>query len=231
MEEALYIWLRQMQGRDMPLTEEIIREKAKQLGRQLKVPDNFGYSGGWLYNFKKRYGIKSYVLHGEAGSANQEGVELARSSLRKLLEEGEYEAEDVYNQDESGAFWRQMPTHSMATGKRAGQKKEKERVTFSLCTNASGSHKMDLFVIGKAACPRSFPKSFQPKRDLDVRYAHNKTAWMTAAEFGRWIKGVNSEMKRCVLLGFCCADKCADMATPVLTASLFFPRRLRTCLV
>jgi hypothetical protein len=36
--------------------------------------------------FKKRYGIKSYVLHGEAGSANQDGTELARSSLRKLLE-------------------------------------------------------------------------------------------------------------------------------------------------
>jgi hypothetical protein len=77
MEEALYVWLRQMQGRDMPLTEEIIRETAKQLGLQLKVPDNFGYSGGWLHNLM-RYGIKSYVLHGEAGSANQEGVELAQ---------------------------------------------------------------------------------------------------------------------------------------------------------
>jgi hypothetical protein len=61
------------------------------------VPGNFGFSAGWLHNFKKRYGIKSYVLHGEVGSANQQGIELARSSLRKLLEEGEYEADDVYN--------------------------------------------------------------------------------------------------------------------------------------
>jgi hypothetical protein len=51
-------------------------------------------------------------------------------------------------------------------------------------------------VIGKAARPRSFPKSFQPERDLDVSYVHNMTAWVTAAEFSRWIKGVNSEMKR-----------------------------------
>jgi hypothetical protein len=114
MEEALYVWFRQMQGRDMALTEEIIREKAKQLGGQLNVPDSFGYSAGWLQKFKKLYGIKSYVLHGEAGSANQEGIDLARSNLRELLEEGEYEADDVYNQDESGAFWRQMPTRCYA---------------------------------------------------------------------------------------------------------------------
>jgi hypothetical protein len=94
-----------MQGRDMALTEEIIREKAKQLGGQLNVPDNFGYPAGWLHNFKC-YGIKTYVLHGEAGSTNQEGIDLVRSNLRELLEEGEYEADDVYNQDESGAFWR-----------------------------------------------------------------------------------------------------------------------------
>jgi hypothetical protein len=94
-------------------------------------------------------------------------------------------------------------TRTLATGKRAGRKKEKERATFSLCTNASGSHKMELFVIGKAARPRSFPKNLQPKRDLDVRYAHNKTAWMTGAEFSRWIIGVNTEMKRCVALTVC----------------------------
>jgi hypothetical protein len=89
---------------------------------------------------------------------------------------------------------------------------------------------MELFVIGKAARPRSFPKSFQPKRDLDVRYAHNKPAWMTAAEFGRWITGVNSDMKRCVLNGCCRADKCADFAMPVFSASLQICRP-RTCLV
>jgi hypothetical protein len=62
MEEVLYVWFRQMQGRDMPLTEEIIREKAKQIGAQLNVPECFDYSAGWLHNFKKRYGIKSFVL-------------------------------------------------------------------------------------------------------------------------------------------------------------------------
>jgi hypothetical protein len=72
---------------------------------------------------------------------------------------------------------------------------DKERATFSLRVNANGTHKLDLFVIGKAACPRSFPKSFQPKCDLNVRCAH-KTAWMTASEYATWIRGVNADMKQ-----------------------------------
>jgi hypothetical protein len=102
-----------------------------------------------------------------------------------------------------------MPTRTLATGKRAGSKKEKERATFSLCRNATGTHKMGLLVIWKAARPRSFPKNFQPKRDLNVRYAHNKTAWMTAAEYGSQVRGVNSEMKTGVLQVLLCAHACS----------------------
>jgi hypothetical protein len=174
--EALNVWFRQMQGRDMTLTEDTIRSKAKQIGTQLGVPETCAFSSGWLHNFKRRDGIKSFVMHGEAGSANQEGVNLARSNLLELLREGGYEAEDVYNQDESGVFWRQMPTRTLATGKSAGRKKDKERATFSSRVHATGTHRSDLFVIGKAVRPHSFPKSFQPKRGLNVRYAHDKTA-------------------------------------------------------
>jgi hypothetical protein len=199
MEEALYVWFRQMQARDMALTDDILCGKGMQLGPRFEVSATFGYSPGWLQTFKHRYSIKSYVLHGKAGSANQEGIGLAHRNLRLLLQEGGYEAENVYNRDESGAFWRQMPTHTLATGNCAGSKKEKERATFSLCCNATGTQKMGLFVIGKAVRPCSFPKSFQPKRDLNVQYAHNTTASMTAAEYGSWVRGINSEMKRCVL--------------------------------
>jgi hypothetical protein len=99
MEEALYVWFRQMHARDTALTDEIPRGKAMQLGPRFEVSAKFGYSPGWLQTFKHRYCIKSYVLHGEAGSANQEGIKLARRNLRLLLQEGGYEAENVYNQD------------------------------------------------------------------------------------------------------------------------------------
>jgi hypothetical protein len=77
---------------------------------------------------------------------------------------------------------------------------------------------MELFVIGKAARLRSFPMNFQPKRDLDVRYAHNKIAWMTGAEFSRWIKGVNTETKRCDALAVC-MQRCLQMQSHGLRPS------------
>jgi hypothetical protein len=55
MEEALYVWFRQMQARDMALTDEILRGKAMQLGPRCKVSAKFGYSPGWLQRFKHRY--------------------------------------------------------------------------------------------------------------------------------------------------------------------------------
>jgi hypothetical protein len=50
MEESLYVWFRQMQGRDMTLTEDIIHSKAKQLGTQSGVLDTHAHSSGWLHN-------------------------------------------------------------------------------------------------------------------------------------------------------------------------------------
>jgi hypothetical protein len=186
MEEALYIWFRQMQARDLAITDEVLKEKAKKFGEELGVKEGFGYSAGWLQRFKKRYGIKSYVLHEEAGDANQEGIELAQRNLRLLL--GGYSAEVTYNQDETGIFWRQQPTRTLAVGKKAGLKKEKERVTASLMCNAAGTDKRPLFLIGKALRPRSFPKSFQPKRDLGIRYTCNKSAWMTTNAYSSYVK-------------------------------------------
>jgi hypothetical protein len=175
MKEALNVWFRQMQGRDMTLTEDTIRSKAKQLGTQLGVPETCAFSSGWLHNFKRRDGIKSSVMHGEAGSANQEGINLARSKLLELLRERGYEAEDVYNQDESGVSGGRCP-HAHWPQERALAARRTKSVQLSLCVHATGTRRSDLFVIGKAVRLRSFPKSFQPKRGLNVRYAHNKTA-------------------------------------------------------
>jgi hypothetical protein len=52
-----------------------------------------------LTGFKKRYGIKAIVLHGEAESANTEGIAMARGNVHLLLEG--YSADETFNQDEA----------------------------------------------------------------------------------------------------------------------------------
>jgi hypothetical protein len=145
----------------------------------------FSYSEGWLTGFKKGHGIKAIVLHGEAESANKDGIALARGNVCRLLEG--FIADDIFNKDETGVFWHQTPTRRVATGNKSGRKKDKQRVTASLACNASSTERSQLFLIGKAKRPRSFPESFQPERDINSRYSNNKTAWMTTQEYLKWV--------------------------------------------
>jgi hypothetical protein len=108
MEEALFIWFKQPPHRELAMTDEMLVEKANEIGKLTNVPEGFKFSSGWLYNWKKRHGVHVTVRHWEAAAADQAGVLLARESVRKVVEG--YGEENVYNKDESGLFWRQVPT-------------------------------------------------------------------------------------------------------------------------
>ena len=68
-----------------------------------------------------------------------------------------YSPEDVWNQDETGCFYRALPEKSLAEKKKKchGGKKAKERLTISFLVNAAGEKEVPV-VIGKAAKPRCF---------------------------------------------------------------------------
>uniref|UniRef100_A0A1B6M052 DDE-1 domain-containing protein n=1 Tax=Graphocephala atropunctata TaxID=36148 RepID=A0A1B6M052_9HEMI len=65
-----------------------------------------------------------------------------------------------------------------------GTKLAKDRITIALCSNANGSHKMPLFVIGKSKKPRAFKNINMAS--LPVYYRNQKSAWMDSALFKEW---------------------------------------------
>ena len=72
LEMALFEWQQRMEQQKAIITGDILKEKARQLWDALPQYDDVKmpkWSNGWLDNFKKRYKIKEYVQHGEAGSA------------------------------------------------------------------------------------------------------------------------------------------------------------------
>ena len=81
------------------------------------------------------------------------------------------------------------PNQTLATKPVKGKKKDKEQITVLLCTNATGTDKLQPLVIGKSANPRCF-KNIR-KENLGVKYEANKKAWMTGDIFSRWIKSLN----------------------------------------
>jgi len=157
MEEALITWIHQASAHNMVITDEIVRVKAKDFAAAIYTSDdvmisNFTGSDGWLAGFKSRFGLKSYRLHGEAASAPLEDLNANRQKLQAIL--ASYALEDIFNADETGLFFRMLPNQTLASASRKGTKKDKERITLLLATNASGTEKLKPMVIAKSAQPR-----------------------------------------------------------------------------
>jgi len=79
LEKALFLWFKSHEHKGSTITGDLLIEKAKKLATR---PDlcakERAFSQGWLSRFKQRYGISQRTKHGEAGSAPEEGVQLAR---------------------------------------------------------------------------------------------------------------------------------------------------------
>ncbi|CAG8731540.1 22072_t:CDS:2 [Cetraspora pellucida] len=98
LENTLLEWVLQNQERVI-LSDAILIEKAKTFAQMLEIPD-LKFSQGWLYKFKKRYGLGRVKKHGEDASMDDAVVAAAIPKLKELLEE--YDPKDIYNMDETG---------------------------------------------------------------------------------------------------------------------------------
>jgi hypothetical protein len=82
----------------------------------------------------------------------------------------------MYNADERGLFWRLLPTKTSVhrvEESAARCKLSEDRITFMLCSDASGTHKLEMLVIGKAK-PREFKN-----QSLPVIYKSQTRGWVT----------------------------------------------------
>ncbi len=196
IDSQLMMWITRCEHTQAILTDKLIQEKATALAIKLNHT-KFKASDGWLEGFKKRHSIKQYKLHGESGSADKQYVEVSRVELPAILQGTD--EDDLYNCDETALMYRKFPSHTLATQSRKGNKamSNKDRLTILLCCNATGTHKIDPLVIGKAARPLCFgPKKggWEPS-DVHVSYTSNKTAWMNSKVFYEWMLSFNRQMR------------------------------------
>lgn len=186
VEDSLYFWFLQERKRHTPISGEIMKEKAKFFYRKIMNNDDFQASEGWLDKFKRRFGIRLLSTTGEKLSCDVDAVEPFKEEFNKVIEEMSLTPDQVYNADESGLFWRLLPNKTyvhQAEASAPGRKLAKDRVTFMPCSNASGTHRMNMLVIGKAKNPRAF-KNVQ----LPVDYKNQTKGWMTKSVFGEWFE-------------------------------------------
>ena len=191
LKKALWLWFCDIRSRNLAVSDEMLQEKGREFGQRLGVSEGFNYSRGWLQGFKQRHKISLRTIHGEAASVNEAVVSEGREKLREVL--AGYQLHDIYNLDETGLFFRLEPNKTLATGCVSGTKKYKQRISIALCANADDSDKLKPLVIGKAARPRCFPKSFNVQSVVDYHY--NQKAWMTAIVFQQFLEGFDRLMR------------------------------------
>jgi hypothetical protein len=103
----------------------------------------------WFENFKRCFNVHNVKLVGESASADFVAAESFPDELRKLIVDKGYLPEQVFNADESGLFWKRMPSRTyLAKSEKpaAGFKAAKDRLTLLFCVNASG-HMIKLMVV------------------------------------------------------------------------------------
>jgi hypothetical protein len=196
LEYTLFEWQQRMEQKKAIITGDILKTKAKQLWDALPQYNDIKepkWSNGWLEGFKKRYNIKEYVQHGEAGSAQTDNPDniVQMEAIRKLCKE--YALKDILNMDETGLNWKRTPDRTLATKSHSGTKKSKDRITIALTSNADGSEKFTAWVIGKSENPRSFSKV--NRKNLRIIYRFNKSKWMTGLICKEYLQWLNNKMK------------------------------------
>ena len=160
-----------MQQKRAVITGDILKEKAQQLWDALPQYHDIEppkWSNGWLHGFKKRFKIKEYVQHGEAGSAATDNPDhiTQMEELRALCME--YKECDILNMDETGLNWKRTPDRTLATKPHSGTKKSKDRITIALTSNADGSENREMPQKSPKNRPSSSANSFAVLDQDDV---------------------------------------------------------------
>ena len=189
VQEALIKWIKQMRDNKVSLSGPVIKEKALIFARLLGI-ENFKASDGYIAGLKKRYLIEFRNEHGESFSVDQNVVEKWKSKLSDLIKDKQ--AKDIYNIDETGLFWKLLPTKTFAfqSESRHGIKQIKDRITVVLITNADGSDRLAI-VIRKSKKPRCFNKV----KKLPIEYHSQSNAWINNDIFKLILQNLNRKMK------------------------------------
>uniref|UniRef100_A0A8C6DNA5 Jrk helix-turn-helix protein n=1 Tax=Moschus moschiferus TaxID=68415 RepID=A0A8C6DNA5_MOSMO len=182
LDRVLYEWFLVKRSEGVPVSGPMLIEKAKDFYEQMQLTEPCVFSGGWLWRFKARHGIKKLDASSEKQAADQQVAEQFCGFFRSLTAEHGLSPEQVYNADETGLFWRCSPSPSPEGRPAPGPTQSKDRLTVLMCANATGSHRIKPLVVGKWGGP----KAVQGLQHLPVVYKAQGSAWVDKEIFADW---------------------------------------------
>lgn len=182
LDRVLYEWFLGKRAEGVPVSGPMLIEKAKDFYEQMQLTEPCVFSGGWLWRFKARHGIKKLDASSEKQVADHQAAEQFCGFFRSLTVEHGLTPEQVYNADETGLFWQCLPSPTHEGSLVPGGRQSRDRLTVLMCANATGSHKIKPLVIGKCSGSRA-SRGIQ---HLPVAYQAHGNTWADREVFSDW---------------------------------------------
>jgi hypothetical protein len=115
MERLLMVWT----NRHVPLNQTIIQNKVQNLFNDMKAKKfeaakdaEFVVSRGWFDRFNKGSDLHDVEVQGEAAAADTVDADILPRDLTKIIDDGGCMKDDIFNVDETGPFWKKMPSRT-----------------------------------------------------------------------------------------------------------------------
>ena len=145
----------------MIVSMKVIQTRARMVASDLNLP-KFKESRAWMEKYIRRNGIQSSIkLHGKGQAILPENVAQRIAEIQNIARD--YELCNIYNQDESGLFYRLCQSRSYlineecwAHTRGSHLQKAKQRLTVYFAVNSNISDILPIRYIGSARVPTCF---------------------------------------------------------------------------
>ncbi|GFV50166.1 MAU2 chromatid cohesion factor homolog [Trichonephila clavipes] len=136
----------------------------------------------WQGSTAQKEALKGRVC----ATADEGAAKIFPEELAKIIEDGDYSADQVFNADETGLL-EKMPNRTSQRMKKLQvdiKQVKIESPTLLLCSNASGDRMLKPLLINKSLRPRALKD--KDLKQLPVHWMANPKSWMTTAIFLDW---------------------------------------------
>uniref|UniRef100_A0A182VQC7 HTH CENPB-type domain-containing protein n=1 Tax=Anopheles minimus TaxID=112268 RepID=A0A182VQC7_9DIPT len=183
LDASMLSWYNENRAAGIPVTSAMCIEQAKYLHESLGLKRTFNASSGWLNRFKQRYGIAGVYTHSTAKVGSSLHADSFCDQFQQLMQNEDWLPDQIYNVDETGLCWNTIPSKVCSASNATSTG---ERITVICCTNATGTHKLDLTIVTKSRHPwnpqdEEFPQTA-------VNYYEAKGGWVSKEIFRHWFE-------------------------------------------